>query len=81
MEETSTETETRWTKQVRKELVGRTIKDIRYLTEEETPQWNARPIVLILDDGQYIIPMMDDEGNDGGSMATSYENLPTIPTL
>ena len=30
--------------------------------------WRKRPVILVLDDGTEIIPQMDDEGNDGGSL-------------
>lgn len=66
---------------VRKRLVGRKITSVLYLTEEEADEsdWCFRPIVLDLDDGSYLFPMSDSEGNDGGSLATSYEDMPIIP--
>ena len=53
------------------------------LTEAETKQsyWYKRPVVIIFTDGEYIIPMADDEGNDGGAMSTSDKELPTIPVI
>ena len=30
--------------------------------------WDKRPLVIRFTDGTYIIPMRDDEGNDGGSL-------------
>jgi hypothetical protein len=72
-----------WEKVIAKKLVGRKIVDIRYLTVEEAEMsgWNNQPICLFLDNGEWIVPMSDDEGNDGGAMATSYEKLSTIPVM
>ena len=64
-------------------LVGKTIKKIEYLTEEEAREygWNSIPLVIIFNDGSYIFPMSDDEGNNGGALATSSKELPTIPVM
>jgi len=49
-------------------LVGRTIIGMRRLTDEEMEEcgWNENPMVILLDDGTFILPQRDDEGNDGG---------------
>jgi len=72
-----------WEKRIAKSLVGRKIVEIRYLTAEEAEMsgFDNQPICLFLDNGEWILPMRDDEGNDGGALATSYENLPTIPVI
>ena len=72
-----------WTNRIKQRLVGRTIVGVRYMTSEEADAsgWHHRPVVLILDDGHILFPMMDDEGNDGGALATSHEDLPTIPVM
>lgn len=72
-----------WTSRIERTLVGRTIVGVQYLTVEEQKEmgWFKRPIVLILDDGNYLMPMQDDEGNDGGALATGYKNLQTIPII
>lgn len=50
-------------------LVGKTIKQVRYLYESETPEWwSSRPIVIEFTDGTLLMPQSDDEGNDGGAM-------------
>lgn len=51
-------------------LVGRTIKAVRYMTDEEAEEqgWQAKPAVLELDNGTILFSMMDDEGNDGGCL-------------
>ena len=73
----------KWQKDIEKSLVGRRIVGVEYLTDKEMEAnlWYKRPIVLILDDGNWLIPMADDEGNDGGAIATSYEKLRTIPVI
>lgn len=72
-----------WEKRIAKSLVGRKIVDIRYLSAEEADScgFYNQPICLFLDNGEWIMPMRDDEGNDGGAMATSYEKLSTIPVM
>ena len=54
-------------------LIGKRIVDVSYLSEEDTEMndWRNRPLCLELDDGLWIYPMRDDEGNDGGSIGTS----------
>ena len=58
-----------WNKRA-KVLVGKKIKQARYMTEAEAKEfgWYSRGIVIFFEDGSHIIPMMDDEGNDAGSV-------------
>ena len=51
-------------------LIGRKITNIRWLTkgESEALDWYHSPVVIFLDDGTFLIPQMDDEGNDGGAV-------------
>jgi len=73
--------EQKWVEQISKFLVGKTIKTVRYLTAEEADDWYERPIAIVFDDGSFIVPMADDEGNNGGAMYTSEESLPVIPVM
>ena len=75
--------QSKWEKEISKFLVGKTIKKIEYLTEQEAESmgWNQIPLVIIFTDGSYIFPMADDEGNNGGAIATSSKELPTIPVM
>tara|TARA_R100001463_G_scaffold3532_2_gene14251 strand:+ start:3247 stop:3525 length:279 start_codon:yes stop_codon:yes gene_type:complete len=59
-----------WQKTSEKWLVGKKIVACRYMSSEEMEDtmWNNRPICLLLDDGTWIIPQCDDEGNDGGAL-------------
>ena len=51
-------------------LLGKRIVGVRYLTKEETDAsgWYRSPIVIELNDGSALIPQQDDEGNDGGAL-------------
>jgi hypothetical protein len=75
--------EKHWTAVASKLLVGRKIASVFYMNEQSATDmgWNARPIVLKLDDGTFIYPSMDDEGNDGGALFTTNKDEPVIPVL
>ena len=53
-----------------KNLIGKRIVGVRYLTKEETEAngWYSSPIVIALSDRSALIPQSDDEGNDGGAL-------------
>jgi len=72
-----------WTELIAKNLVGKTITKVEYMTgvHAEKMMWYKRPITIQLDNDHWIIPMMDDEGNDGGAMTTTFESLDTIPVI
>ena len=59
-----------WNTRMTKALVGKKIQIVRYMTSEEAKEsgWCKRPLLIQLDDGLTIIPLQDDEGNDGGSL-------------
>jgi hypothetical protein len=58
-------------------LVGKTIKEVRYMTDEEAEEamWYSKPLVIFFTDGTYIFPQKDDEGNDGGAIYGSHNEL------
>ena len=66
-------------------LLGKKIVGVRYLTQEETEAsgWYSSPIVIELDDGSALIPQQDDEGNDGGALwiANSQCKEDLIPVI
>jgi hypothetical protein len=68
--ESKEEMTTHWENYAEEHLKGRTIKAVRYMTEEEAKDWMwyKRPLIMILDDGTQLILSADDEGNDGGAM-------------
>jgi len=77
------EFEKRWTKSVAEKLIGLEIVSVSYMSEKNAEAWGwySRPIEITLSDGHSLLISTDDEGNNGGSVFTSYEDLPTIPTL
>ena len=77
------EIEPYWTGKVKKALLGKRIVKVEFMNPDsvEKNMWGKRPICLLLDDGNWIYPMMDDEANDGGAMGTTYDKLDTIPVL
>ncbi len=73
-----------WEQKIAKQLVGRKIVEVRYMTPQESKEsyWYYQPILLILDDGTALCPMSDDEGNESGAMAVlNNKNLSTIPVM
>ena len=76
-------TEEEWTAKATKSLVGKKIVHVEYMSEENCKEfyWDSRPLAIHFDDGTYIVPMRDDEGNDGGAMATNIAGFETIPVL
>lgn len=75
--------ELRWNKAAADLLVGRKIVGARYMNieEAEAAGWSQRPVVLFLDNGLQVYPMRDDEGNDGGALATSDDANSVLPVL
>ena len=70
-------------------FVGKKIAMARYLTEKEMVNIFGEekygsyrvPLALFFEDGSYTFPQMDDEGNDGGALATSSKKEPVMPVL
>ena len=75
--------EQEWTDKISKLLVGKKITAVEYMSEAEAKEqgWYRRPIQIQLDNGTWLTPSQDDEGNDGGSLFTNVKELPTIPVL
>lgn len=73
----------KWTTIANKVLKGKTIKQVRYMMDAELEDlmWDERGLVIIFTDDSYIYIMRDDEGNGPGSVATSDESHPVLPTL
>ena len=67
---TKTTTVESWNKRMTKALVGKKIMSVRYMTSEEAIEsgWSKCPLLISLNDGTVIIPLQDDESNDGGSL-------------
>jgi hypothetical protein len=65
-------------------LVGKTIRRVRYLNNQEIEDlgWTRSNVVVEFTDGHWIVPMMDDEGNDSGVLWTSSgSELNIIPSI
>ena len=83
MPKTKSTTQT-WENKIAKQLVGRKIVEVRYMTPKESKEsyWYYQPILLILDDGTVLCPQSDDEGNESGSICViNNEELSTIPVM
>lgn len=60
----------RWATEAQRYLLGRTIIEVRWMTpaEQESCGWDNAAVVLQLDDGTYLWPAADDEGNGAGAL-------------
>ena len=69
-----------WTEIAQSKLKGNIILDCQYVSEKECDEigWGSRPLALKLDNNGgkpfWIVPMSDDEGNDGGA----FDQFPTL---
>jgi hypothetical protein len=72
-----------WNKQARDMLIGRKIVKVEWMTSQEAEDcgWSGRPICILLDNGIWIYPSRDDEGNDAGSLFSSNEEIPVLPVI
>jgi len=59
-----------WTNYAHERLHGKRVSAVRYLTSEEAESmdWYHRPLVIEFEDGSYVFPSQDDEGNNGGAL-------------
>ena len=75
----------RWTAEAKKHLVGRRIREVRYLTPEEVKAlgWHSSTLVIQLDNGAIFYASADDEGNDAGALFGQGPNGEeiTIPVI
>jgi hypothetical protein len=73
-----------WEKVAKDHLVGRTIKSLFYMGEEdvEAMGWYESGIVLVLDNGVQVVVQQDPEGNGPGSLYLASETEGVlIPSL
>lgn len=79
------ELENKWNAQARKLLLGKTIINVNYMTQENADDmgWYSRPIMFELSDGTICYISTDDEGNDGGALFAADKNGQdlSLPTL
>jgi len=69
-----------WTEYASEHLLGRKITRVEYLSDEEAndSMWYSKPVVFQLDNGDWVYPMRDDEGNDGGALVVGDKTLPVL---
>ena len=70
-----------WTEKAEKLLLGKKIVKVEWMGEQEADEmdWHSKPVCIQLNDGNWIFPMRDDEGNDGGALAVGPEE--TLPVF
>ena len=73
----------KWQQKAEKILVGRKIVKVEWMTDEECEDWmwSSKPICMLLDDGTWIYPSKDDEGNDGGALFTTSKVESCLPVF
>lgn len=64
----SKDLEKQWVDEANKQLKGKTIAKVRYMTPQEVEDnmWYKRGVVIAFTDGTLAYPVADDEGNDSG---------------
>ena len=78
------EREQYWNDKAEKLLLGRQIVKVEYLSEEEAEEgdWYSKPVCFQLDNGTWLMPMRDDEGNDGGALSISNgDDISCLPVM
>lgn len=65
-----------WVKYAKDNLVGKTIKSVRYMFDEEIENlsWGGSSLVIEFTDGTIIFPSTDDEGNGPGALFGNKSN-------
>lgn len=63
-------TKINWNKYASDKLKGKTIVEVRYMEKDERAKmgWCESPLCIFFDDGSYIFPSSDDEGNSAGAL-------------
>tara|TARA_Y100001938_G_C7893570_1_gene330983 strand:- start:84 stop:374 length:291 start_codon:yes stop_codon:yes gene_type:complete len=69
-----------WVETANKLLLGRKIVKVEYIPVKETDEmmWEHQPVCFLLDNGDWVYPMADDEGNDAGALAVGKDLLPVL---
>lgn len=80
-----------WNLTARNLLLGKTVKDVRYMTRKDADKigveyWNSMPIIIQFTDNTMITIASDDECNDGGAVLVLNDPKPDsditlLPTL
>ena len=74
-----------WNNKANEVLLNKTIVEVGYMPEDESvqPSWYSRPVSFKLNDGTWIVPQSDDEGNDGGALCYTKDGstVDVLPVL
>ena len=72
-----------WTEVASSLLLNRKIVKVRYMNQSEADDmgWYSRPVAFLLDNGVWIFPSADDEGNNGGALFTTDQNNSVLPVI
>ena len=65
-----------WNKEAANLLLGRKIVRVKYMSSEaaeEDYHWDDCPIMIGLDDGSWVVPQSDDEGNNAGAIGVATD--------
>lgn len=59
-----------------KHLHGKKVAVVRRMTKQEADQfgWYTRPVVIVMEDGTFLIPQSDDEGNAAGALLAIHDD-------
>ena len=73
----------RWQDKAEKILLGRKIIKVEWMTDKECGEmmWSNKPVCFQLDDGTWIYPSQDDEGNNGGALFTTSKVENCLPVM
>lgn len=66
---------TYWNKQA-KSIVGKKVVEARYMTEKEKDEFGfeCKGVKIVFNDGSWLVPSRDDEGNDAGALLGANKN-------
>ena len=69
-----------WIKTANKMLLGKKIVKVEYMSVKESDDmmWLHQPVCLLLDNGTWVYPMADDEGNEAGALVVGKDMLPVL---
>lgn len=76
--------ENRWTEIAEKRVLGKQIVAVEYMSDQEADHmgWHNRPVAFKLNDGTWLYPQADDEGNEAGAMYyADKENSEIFPVI
>ena len=72
-----------WKNRLSPEILGQRIVRVRYMTKTEAEDWGwySCPLMMMLENGTWLIHSKDDENNDGGALSLVNPNMELKETL